>query len=324
MAGFGIIGEGDASAEIITSTLQDFKDTSAQDEAEPFWFVVGVPGDPTEAHTTILDWLVENEVYHEIIGHPDIDLDSYKSTAAKFTSAKDVHDRVAAVTQADGGTILLVLVGDDPSEEVMAAIEKGMESGLEARDLTEAGCDIIELGEPEEADGAAPDEQPVLGDTYESVGEAADGGDEDAIAALTEAGEAAGLDLSEEPYSAMSWTEFGKALDEAADGEETPEDDAVGFDIENLPDDLNKLKAIAKQSGIELPAKATRTQIKDAIIAKLGKAADKAATAKAAPKGKAASAPAAAAAAPAGGGDLAAALRTIGQALLDAASLLKA
>lgn len=285
MAGYGIIGEGDASEDVITASLDDFLESLEKDEG--YWYVIGVPESPTEAHSFILSWMLEHDSYFELVLHPDLELDdSVTNAAAKTTKAANVHDRVVAATVKDGGTHLLVLVGEDqPSDAVMTAIEKGRDEGLDCRDLSQAGCDVIDLTAPT-GDSSGDDDEI----DWAAAGPQADDGDDDCITALNEKAGELGLD----PDSFPTWAGLADAIVEklaaakkpaatakkasgatkkaaatsAPANDDVPETPEGGWTEEALADfDIKQLKAIAKAAGIEVTPKMGRPQVAKLLLA---------------------------------------------------------
>lgn len=174
----------------------------------------------------------------------------------------------------DYATIYALLGEKDPPTDVARALCRALDSGLEVRDLAEAGLTYIRTADnplpttQEKIKVAANEEDMGL----DEVGALADEGNEDAIAALKEFAD--GLDIDADDHADKTWAEFAEFLDEANGGEEKAEAEEVeaeeavaesngtGHGAEELEDmDMAELRLLAKAAGVEEYAKARRATL---------------------------------------------------------------
>jgi hypothetical protein len=99
---------------------------------------------------------------------------------------------------------------DERDGDILTAIEAANQNGVVVRQLNNG---MMELDLTEEA--ADEDEEDAEGpseDDVREMGAAADDDDSEAITTLTALGEEYGLNIEEEPYASMSWSEFAEEI----------------------------------------------------------------------------------------------------------------
>ena len=308
MAIIGIIGNAEADAEVVKDGLTDLLEKSNNDGDDTFWAIVGITEDSPEVISTVIEWLQENEVAYDLVITPTA-ADGLAEVAPEILDGADatvkikgVDSKVVSRLKAEGGTHLLVLLGEEPEDALVKIVETAVTAGIKAQDLSDA---LTELEFTEDEDATEPESEPApakaKGATkkgaapkakeepkvdYEQLGLDADCDEDDddydaeaaqvAMEELTTVAKARGVD----PDDYATWSELATFLavaagvDEVDAGETTeynPDDEPVGWTEEALAGkNLTQLKQIAKASGVADASKMTRPNLVKALLALSG------------------------------------------------------
>ena len=264
MTVLGIFGDKDASKKLVTASLNDMLEAHVLDTPdEEFWLCLGMRK-PLNVYETIIGWALKNEIY--VVANTKFDSPGWQASfdGAEFEVAEwhrsdrfmmDVVERLSAEKSAK----IFALLGDEePAVDVRRALVRALDSGLEVRDLAEAGLTYVGVADNPIRQGSTTmaDEQMTL----EQAGEAADEGDEEALTELTNLAEQFELDPDEYP----TWAALAEALDPllaAAEEEAPPEQEEEqaprrssggALSEEDLEGkSVPELRQLAKQLGVD-------------------------------------------------------------------------
>lgn len=299
MTVYAVFGDCDASTKLVTAALNDQLEAHLLDTPnDDFWLCLGIRNPMLGVYAAIMKWAAKNEIY--VAAFANFNLDTEIHGVAEFAkSDRFMLDCVEkCFTEEKSAAKVYALVGDNPPPtDVARALARAYDSGMEVRDLAEAGLTYLRPSDdplPRKEIAIMADEDEGL--TLEELAEIADDPDHDDCAeaqeVLTEAAGEAGLDPDEYP----TWAELAEALAEAGvgGGEEEAEEDASGdgqwsaeeLDAMSLPE----LRKLAKASGIaDHDTKRKNTIIRELVEGGAEAVAEEAeeAPAKAAPKAKA-------------------------------------
>ena len=270
---YGIFGEANPSAKLVTAALNDQLETAANDDEE-FALVVGVNKHSPSVYVTIAQWAVRNEInvsYYTTMTKLDVlrtlDLSEfwehkqYKSVAAYMI---EVVERLYTESRNGGSVMIYALLGsEEPSVDVRRAFARAVDNGLEIRDLAEAGLTVVGIADnPIKTTGSITVADQEI--TIEEAGASADDGDEEAMAVLVEfAGQYeldpddfptwAGLAAALDPLLSAEQSEQQEQEQEEEEEEERPRSrrtrtlSAEELEDKSVPD----LRNLAKQLGVE-------------------------------------------------------------------------
>lgn len=162
-----VLGDGEMTKRELSSTLEDLLESAGD---EPFWFLVQAKPEPTATDEALLGWLVEKEIYFEIIG------DDLKGADKIYAQAQEKHEvkRLAPKTlslmqekpeEGEEANLLALFVSNDSDAEedrwlneiVQSVIEAGFTVKALNDGLTEVGLDEAVEGEAEEAEEVEAD-----------------------------------------------------------------------------------------------------------------------------------------------------------------------
>lgn len=219
---YGILGDGEVSTKFLTDTLNSLQAVAAKGDT-PFWVILPyeLQDDAlTDAIADAFQWAEEQSIWvRAYAAKPE--KEDEQPTVEEFVVVKKGEtpaQRMVKDLVEEGGELLVLahtLDWDEPKEAdeaLLEAITAANQNGVTVKQLNNG---MIELdfteqeGAPEasESDEDGPSEADVR-----QMGTDADEGSEDAAAALSELGAEYGLDIAEEPYASMSWSDYAEAV----------------------------------------------------------------------------------------------------------------
>jgi hypothetical protein len=229
-----VLGDGEMPAKALTETLGDLF-SQAEAEGQTFWFLVHAKPEPTATDKAMMAWLTKQEIYYETISDgTDVD-EIYSGTQEKHT-AKQLAPKIVNLLRSkpeedEPADLLALFASDDPDAEedrwLNAVIQKVFDGGFPIYALTDG---LVEVDMSE--DSAAAEVEPEPAPVKKSVAKK--------VAAAKKA--AAAIEDAEEVETGEITREF----------------------LENL--DLDKIKAIAANRGIELPPRTRAATYVDRIL----------------------------------------------------------
>jgi hypothetical protein len=234
-----VAGDGSMTKRELTATMADLM--GRVDEGESFWFLIHAKPEPTTTDQALMAWLVENEVYFEIVG------DDLKGADPIYVNAQDKHEvkrlapKIVSLMnekpeEGESADLLALFVSDDPDAEedrwlnevVQLVIEAGFPVLALNDGLVEIGLD--EAGDEGEEDESAEDEPEPEPEPVKTVKKAA--------------------------------PKIAAAPDEPDEPDEVPAYTREALEQMELPD----LKAIAADLGLTLPPRTRATTYVDHIL----------------------------------------------------------
>jgi hypothetical protein len=267
----GIFGDKDAPALLVTAALNDMLEAHLVDhEGEDFWLCVGVRK-PLAIYQTIIGWALHNGLYVAV--YTKFSTPSWEAVFGngEFEVAEWHHsdrwmlDVVERLSAEHNATIYALMGDEDPPVDVRRALVRALDSGLEVRDLAEAGLTYVGVADNPIRQGSNTMAKEEM--TLEQAGELADEGDAESIQALVDLAERFELDPDDYP----TWVELGTVLDpllaeaeaeaeggEGEGGEAEPDDEAPrrnrggNISAEDLEEkSVPELRQLAKQLGVD-------------------------------------------------------------------------
>lgn len=217
---YGIIGDHEASPKLVTAALDDQLDAHLRDNpGGEFWLVLGIRKPSPKIYTAIIEWALAHEIYCCIYSAGSYD---------NFTEVDEFHQRpdysrevVNRLFKEPDTKMVYVLLGDpaEASVDVRRTIAYAVDSGIEVRDLSEAGLTLVGITDnPIQTKGSNMADETM---TIEQAGEAADEGDDEAIEELTNLAGQYELDPDEYP----TWAELAAAIKPLLAGSEEEVED---------------------------------------------------------------------------------------------------
>jgi hypothetical protein len=213
---YGIVGDGEVSKEFLNDTLDALYDKASMNELD-FWLILPyTPAGVTNSIGDVYEWAEANDLY--VRAYSDGEEDEADLPAAEeFIVVKrgsPLQRIVKDLVESEGGELLVILHTTDPDRPdkrdaaVNEAIEAANQNGVVVRQLNNGMMELDFTAAPEESSDAEDPSE----DDVRQLGEKADEGDNDAAVALENLGKEYSLDVADEPYASMSWTDFAEAI----------------------------------------------------------------------------------------------------------------
>jgi len=114
-----VLGDGEMSKKELTETLKDLWDKAGE---EAFWFIVQGKSEPTETDTNLVKWLVTNEVWFEVLTDDADAMDELYSDAQETHVVKRLGQKAVSLLNTkpeedESADVLALFVSDDSAAE---------------------------------------------------------------------------------------------------------------------------------------------------------------------------------------------------------------
>jgi hypothetical protein len=281
MTTFVVLGDHPAADKLVTAALNDYLDTHMEVSSDDdFAMVVAVRNPPKPAIKHVIEWCRKAGVYFEIVAASD-KVPEFDDAADHRVSDNFLIDAIESGYSYSGSdaTVLALVGEEDPAVDVTRALVRAADSHMVIRDLAEGALtyikfhgDTVDEPPPSEEDEPMADEAEEV--TLEELVEMADGGDQEAADALSDA--CAEFEIDPDEYA--TWAEVGELLEaamaESEEGEPEPEEEEEeeetegGWTAEALKNlTLKEVREQAQAAGIANWKTATRPELVKLLIA---------------------------------------------------------
>ena len=114
-----VLGDGEMTKTELNKTLQDLWEQAGDDS---FWFVIQGKSAPTETDTNFVNWLMKNELYFEVITDDADAMDEVYAEAQETHVVKRLGQKVVNLLNTkpeenEDADVLALFVSDDPAAE---------------------------------------------------------------------------------------------------------------------------------------------------------------------------------------------------------------